>query len=160
EHTFRHRPACYAGVMPESEPPPPSTNAEIAAHWRSVCVSPYTWKVAADQVGVVTGEAGGYRGESDGFPRRGDLKPAHAHANESTHARAAREKIASDLAQDLNLPLPPALLTKRENPPNGCTPNVVVTLIMYPQQWPWSQVRGYAVDATPLGAAFAGALAR
>jgi hypothetical protein len=141
-------------------PPDTPSNVEIAAQWRTTCISPYVWRPDGDQHGVKTGEAGGYRVVADGFPRRGYLKPANAHGDEAVHARAAREKIASDLAFDLNLKVPPAVLTSREQPPAGCTPYVVVSLIMYPQQWTWSEVRGLAIEQSPLGAAMAGALAR
>jgi len=58
------------------------------------------------------------------------------------HARAAREKIASDPAYDLGLTLPPAVLTIRENPPTDCARFVVVTLALYPRQWRWTRSRG------------------
>lgn len=136
------------------------TNDEIAAEWRRLCISPHTWRACSDQAGLTTGEAGGYRVETDGFPRRGYLKPATAHGDEGRHCRAAREKIASDLAFELALPVPPALLTERVARPLGCTPWVVVSLIMYPHQWSWKDVRGLAIEETPLGAAMAGALSR
>jgi len=136
------------------------TNAEIAAEWRRICVSPYMWRPCVDQAGVITGEAGGYWVEAHGFPRRGYLKPANSHPDEHTHYRAAREKIACDVACDLSLSLPPALLTTRDNPPSGCTACVVVTLVMYPAQWNWATVRTHTIDPTPVGAAMAGALAR
>jgi hypothetical protein len=137
------------------------TNAEVAAEWRKHAVSPYVWKPSPDQVGVITGEAGGYRVQSDEFPRMAYLKPANPNPDEPVRSRAAREKIASDLAYELHLAVPPALLTTRENPPAGCTANVVVTLYLYPAQWRWSDVRGAAkIEASPLGLAMAAALAQ
>lgn len=135
-------------------------NDQIARDWRSQARSPHTWKPCADQTGVKTGEAGGYKVEADGFDRVCYLKPANAHGDEATHCRAAREKIASDLSYDLGLGLPPAQLTIRDAPPPGCTPHVVISLLQYSKQWPWSAIKAVPVDESPTGAALAQALSR
>lgn len=141
---------------------PRQTNAQVAQEWRAAAVSRYTWAPCKDQTGVKEGEAGGYRVEAEGFDRVCYLKPAKKHGDEEKkHCRAAREKIASDLAFDLGLPqVPPAQLTTREDAPEGCTKHVVVSLIQYQKQWPWSDIKGTAIQENPIGAALAQAMAR
>ena len=124
-----------------------------AADWRQSLVSDHAWTQCANQAGAIQEEAGGYFVEAAGFPRRAYLKPANPHPDAANRARAAREKLASDLAFDLGLCVPPVLLANRANPPAGCESAVAVTLVMYPRQWPWEQIRGYPLDVTPLGAA-------
>jgi len=97
---------------------------------------------------------------SPDFPRRAYMKPLKPNNDEGSHSRAAREKIAADLAHDLHLRVPPALLTVRQEVPAGCTPNVVVSLILCPYQWSWGTVRSVPGEASPLGAAMATALAQ
>jgi hypothetical protein len=55
-------------------------------------------------------------------------------------ARAAREKICSDLAYDIGVNVPPVVLAHREN----CGSEekyVAVSLVLYPLQWPWVLVK-------------------
>jgi hypothetical protein len=136
-------------------PGSPVRNEEIAKEWRSQAVSSLEWRPCANQAGAVQGEAGGYFVEADGFPRRCYLKPANAHQNAEQVSRAAREKIASDLAYDLGLPVPPAVLTTRDPVPPGCESAVVVSLIMYPRQWAWEHVRTHPDGDSPAALAMA-----
>jgi hypothetical protein len=135
------------------------TNAEIAREWRQLVTSPHKWQACANQAGAIQGEAGGFFVECSEIPRRGYLKPAGVHGNAAQVARAAREKIAADLALDLGLPVPPAVLTVRDNPPAGCEAAVVVSLVMYPRQWAWEHVRTQQPEESPKGLALAQALA-
>lgn len=130
-------------------------NRRLSKAWRASVVSPLQWHESQNKVGAKEGEAGGYVVQADGFPRTGYLKPAKPHQEAEKSARAAREKIASDLAQDLELPVPPAMLTIRENPPVNCEATVVVTLVMYPSQYTWGQVKTLVLGADPGGLALA-----
>ena len=77
-------------------------------------------------------------------------------------ARAAREKIAADLAYDLGLPVPPVVLYKREEDGLISSKHVSVSLVMYPRQWAWGQVKhefSAVGSGSPTGAAVAKTLA-
>lgn len=131
-----------------------SINNTIATDWRTRAVSTLSWNKCDNQAGARQGEAGGYFVEADGFPRRAYLKPAKPHKD--SIARAAREKIAADLAHDLDLPVPPAQLTTLDEPlPEGCEAAVVVTLVMYPRQHPWEIVKKLPKDDSPASLAIA-----
>lgn len=132
----------------------------IADEWRKSAISPHCWSACKNQTGLQRGEAGGYKVEAPGVDRVCYLKPADPRPDEHNHCRAAREKVASDLAFDLGLCVPPAQLTIRENPPTGCTRQVVVSLIEYPRQWTWSKVKLIRIDDEPAGLALAQALSR
>ncbi len=134
------------------------TNEEIAKDWRTRAVSTLKWMRCSNQTGLIEGEAGGYYVEAEGFHRRGYLKPANAHQDAAEVSRAAREKIAADLAYDLGLPVPPVQLTYRENPPPGCETAVAVSLIMYPAQHAWETIRDIPVNQAPIGLAVAQAM--
>ena len=137
---------------------PGPSNAEVSTDWRAHVISPYAWDPDPNQVGLVQGEAGGCFAVSSDFPRRAYMKPLNAKTDEGGHSRAAREKIAADLAHDLRLRVPPALLTTRRVAPEGCTPNLVVSLILCPVQFSWGTAKGVPSEANPLGAAMAAAL--
>lgn len=131
-------------------------NRRIAHEWRQDASSPYEWRRCANQAGTIQGEAGGYFVEADGFERRAYLKPTNIHADAAQVARAAREKIASDLAYDLGLPVPAAQLTTLSSPPPGCEPTVVVSLVQYPTQHPWALIKAHPLDGgNPLSLALA-----
>jgi len=79
------------------------STGKLAAEWRRRCVGGYQWRRCANQAGslgeLVEGEAGGFFVECDELPkRRAYMKPRRR-----GHARAAREKIAADLAHDLGV---------------------------------------------------------
>ena len=134
------------------------TTEEIALDWRTRAVSELVWKKCGNQAGIIQGEAGGYYVTADGFPRRGYLKPANPHPNASITARAAREKIAADLACDLALPVPPVQLTYRDDAPDGCETSVAVSLVMYPTQHAWETIRNIPLEDSPQGLALAQAI--
>lgn len=113
-------------------------NIRIAQEWRSKVCSDLKWTRSKRDGGGIHGEASGYYAEAAGFGRRVYLKPGRPDANAVEHARAAREKIAADLAHDLELPVPPCQLALLDDPPGGCVPTVVISLVMYPRQFPWS----------------------
>lgn len=92
------------------------------------------WTRADNQAGAIQGESGGFMVKVTDFNRRAYLKPADTKTDDLTHCRAAREKIASDLAYELNLPVPPACLSKHHLNP------VVLSLVMYDIQWSWREI--------------------
>ena len=100
---------------------------------------------SANQAGALEGECGGYFVTADDFPRRAYLKPVKKLEDHAERAVAAREKIASDLAFDLSLPVPPALLTAQPGAP-PLPGGAVVSLVMYPVQWAWEHVRWKTPD--------------
>lgn len=131
------------------------TNQEISNLWRASCVSQTEWRRSQNQAGAVEGEATGEYVHAEDFPRRAYRKPITDKKDDFIYCRAAREKIAADLAHDLGFPVPPALLTRHENRP------AVVSLVMYPTQWPWEQIRSLKLDEeTPSAAAMLKELSR
>lgn len=134
------------------------TTAEIAAEWRKDAISPLTWTPCNNQAGAAQGEAGGHFVEASGFARRAYMKPVYDHEDDQIVCRAAREKIAADIAYDLGLPVPPAQLTKWVE--GKSSKPVAVSLVMYPRQFAWLQVRGQPVPESVYGAALATVLAK
>ena len=130
-------------------------NSEITKEWRQHVITPLVWTKAVNQAGVSPGEAGGYFVEAGGFDRRAYLKPSASHPDARQRCRAAREKIASDLAYDLTIMVPPVQLYTLASAPTGHEIAVAISLVMFPVQWPWSYVKGCPIDQTPLGAALA-----
>jgi hypothetical protein len=119
-----------------------STNDQIAADWRSDAWRAYAWKRAPNQAGTVEqlieGESGGLYVHCDELPgRRAYMKPRR---KTNTVRRAAREKIASDLAYDLQVNVPPALLADRQEPGSE-EAHVAISLVMFPRQDSWEIVR-------------------
>lgn len=120
----------------------------IAGEWRANASLPYRWRPCGNQSGVlgylVEGEGGGCFVESDAIGgRRAYMKPIRRGYN-----RAAREKIASDLAYDLEVPVPPAILATREDARSGEERYVCASLVLFPRQFPWLQIKQYASDPT------------
>ena len=105
-------------------------NAELAAEWRKHAECPYPWKPCGNSAGVLgtiaKGEGGGlFVGFDELGGRRAYMKPTRKAL--PMYAKAAREKIASDLASELGVPVPPVLLTTREDRPAGEERNVCVS---------------------------------
>ncbi|MCS3859798.1 hypothetical protein [Salinibacter ruber] len=151
-------------------------NGVISDEWRQeVEIPSQNWRRADNQAGsnfdYLEGEAGGFFAsvEVAGFERRAYLKPGKSRENQhrlniaQQKARAACEKIASDLAYELGLPVPPAVLSQRSDPQDQwCEEEVVLSLVMYPRQWSWAQVKGLhggGGEASPKDAALEKAFA-
>lgn len=135
--------------------------ADIAKEWRELVAPGYSWRPTPNQAGVlgrpVGGEAGGLFVECDRLGgRRAYMKPLKVDPDPK-FARAAREKIASDLAHDLDVPVPPVVLRTREAPCRD-ERHVAISLVMYPAQWPWSEVKPLVYDAGEVGALIRSAL--
>lgn len=110
------------------------TRAEIAIEWRATVVSAMSWRPAGRQPLVDEGDLQGFAVVAQGFRGRGFLKPGVRVPGADRRHFAAREKIAADLAFELGLPVPPAVLWRRDGAPE---PNVVITLFVYPQDVKW-----------------------
>lgn len=128
----------------------PPSNEDVARAWRAEVVSSADWVPAANQAGANHGECGGLFVTTAGFDRRAYLKPAKA---ERWPAPAAKEKIASDLAFELGLPVPPAVLYSRPGGDGAYPSEVVLSLVMYARQWPWETIRNQPQSESPLWAA-------
>jgi hypothetical protein len=119
------------------------TTEEIAAEWRTKAFSDAYWKPDLNQAGGPVGaprmgESGGRFGGSDSLPRRRVyLKPGKRDPN-PRHARAAREKIASDLAYDLGITVPPVVLARYRHATDE--ENICASLVMYPAAYSWSEI--------------------
>lgn len=115
-------------------------------------LSTYSYRRPLDANGlleetVVTGEGGGFLVVLEELGRKAYLKPTRR----DDGARAAREKIASDLAADLEINVPPVLLARREDAGDD-EEHVCLSLVMFPLQFSWAQLefaltrRGSSLD--------------
>ena len=106
-----------------------------AKFWRGFIVSRRQWKFVG-----VPGSAGG---EAKGtFVRASTLdgfaKPTHE--KKDSMPRAAHEKIASDLAFELGLPVPPVVLWRRKHVMPDEEPCVAVSLVPFNPAHKWGHV--------------------
>jgi hypothetical protein len=117
----------------------PSACEMVAAHWRVEIESPDDWSPRS------TGENVG--GESAGYfvtcgPLNAYAKPSKIDRSREPVPRAAHEKIAADLACDLGLPVPPAVLKRWGTPPPACDqPCVVCGLMPFFPVYKWAAVK-------------------
>lgn len=117
----------------------PVTNESIARAWRAV---------AFEEHAFVRAETNSPSGVDRGFmvvlaslpTRRVYLKPTVLDSNPG-NARAAREKIASDLAFDLGVSVPPVVLTTRRDAPRQHEPHVALSLVKHTWQYHWGQIK-------------------
>lgn len=137
------------------------TSGDIAIAWRKECVSKATWSKATNQAGAVTGISRGYFVESKSIPgRRAYLKPVYPEdeaAEGLKRCAAAREKIAFDLAYEVGLGafVPPAVLFENPTPAKGNGRAAAITLVLFPDQHSWAQIRRIDIDSSPAGIALA-----
>lgn len=113
---------------------------EIAESWRAEVISALPWQRASNQGDVGAGDLRGFPVVAPGFPGRGFLKPGIAIVDSQRKSYAAREKIAADLAHDLSLPVPPAVLWRRKEHWEEVEPRVVVSLYLYLESIDWALV--------------------
>lgn len=102
-------------------------------------MSPHRWVDTGRWHGTREGEARGIVVRARGVRRLAYLKPTLPMPDEPAHARAAREKIASDLAHDLALPVPAAQLTFWKGVWSEPVP-AVVSLIARREHQTWQDV--------------------
>jgi hypothetical protein len=91
-------------------------DATTCNRWRQEVVSTEEWVHHIDQaLPIQPGEAGGFLVRSAQTGLLGYLKPLNHNAQVP---RAAYEKIASDLAFEAHVGVPPVVLYRRLNPPS------------------------------------------
>ena len=109
----------------------------LSAEWRAEVVSSLSWE--ASEARARPGEAEGFFvrcGERGGYAKPGKNKPPVG-----DHPRAAHEKIASDLAFELGLPVPPCVLWERPNPGQGQERFVAVSAVPFTPVLPWAEAK-------------------
>ncbi len=110
-----------------------ATNTEIATRWRDAVMSPHAeWKTSPNKAGYVEGMSKGFMVSCCELDRRAYLKPI-----EPMGDVAAREKIASDLAFELGVAVPPVVLARRSDLEvllGGKEECVMLSLVMYQTQ--------------------------
>ena len=119
----------------------PSVEA-IAHVWRNEIVSSETWApVLGAKVSEAGGQAAGY------FVTSGALRAFAKPSQKSDGiARAAHEKIASDLAYELALPVPPVVLYDWGSPPLGEQQFVAMSLCPFGPAHKWDTVKAAKAD--------------
>lgn len=120
----------------------PNEVEAIASNWRGNVLSSTQWSPDG-QPGQFGGQASGYKVTSGTV--LAFAKPSAIDGENPPVPRAAHEKIAADLAFDLDLPLPPAILhTWTPSAPVGNQPNVAISL------WPFLTVHKWQhIEALP-----------
>jgi hypothetical protein len=108
----------------------------LSLNWRARVVSEDAWQTTSSP-GADGGEAGGYRvtsGTSNAYAKPSKADPATP--------RAAHEKIAADLAHDIGVPLPGALLYRWPTLPSGCGEQLVaLSLIPFLTAHKWATIK-------------------
>jgi hypothetical protein len=130
---------------------PPTS--ELAELWRRELFLGCRWTVCPTQAGVLgyvaDGEAGGRFVVADRWPeRRAYLKPRKRDPD-PRRARAGREKICADLAYEVGCRVPPVVLLRREGDPPDDERSCCVSLVMYPRQYPWEQIKRFLHTVPP-----------
>ncbi len=121
----------------------PDALSAVAKVWRRSVAESYKWRKTQNPK-IKAGGSGGFEVEADGFPYRGYLKPTTICTD--AHPKAANEKIAADLAYELDVPVPPAILYLRDdapvNPAGAPTEErrACVSLIVYNEQYEWGTI--------------------
>lgn len=111
----------------------------VAKRWREGVFSPYQWDRDPDRYASINpGEARGYVAYSPecGFP--GYLKPTKPCATD--RPRAAYEKLAADLAFEVEVSVPPVQLYVRDPAPEDEEHRCCISLIIFEQVWNLRQV--------------------
>jgi hypothetical protein len=102
-------------------------DAKIRDRWRQEVVSTEDWVQHIDSaIPVQPGEAGGILVRSNQSGLIGYLKPLNPNAQVP---RAAYEKIASDLAYEARISVPPVVLYRRQDPAAGQPTEVAISLV-------------------------------
>jgi hypothetical protein len=110
----------------------------VARDWRTNVESPDEW-TATTAPGALLGESQGYLvtcGAINAY-----VKPSKKDKSALPVPRAAHEKIAADLAQDLGLPVAPAILKRWAAPPHGDETCAVCVLVPFHPSHKWDAVK-------------------
>jgi hypothetical protein len=105
----------------------------VGPHWRAIALDSSEWRPTKEE--RPGGEAEGLWVSNGQF--RGYLKPSKDNPPMSVHPRAAHEKIAADLAFDLQLQVSPAVLVDGRAC-GGAVEAAVVSLVLYREVHKWA----------------------
>ena len=105
----------------------PTKTHDICLDWVQGLVTNSSWSKIPNRP-VQSGEAGGYFVQSTDSFNRAYLKPV----KHDGRFRAAYEKIASDIASQIGILVPPIMLYQQPNPTRTEEPLVCLSLLMYP----------------------------
>src|SRR5712671_187971 len=107
----------------------PQEAEALARFWRDHAETADAWKPTGNP-GAAGGQAQGYFVTSG--PVNAFAKPSQRDPSATPVPRAAHEKVSADLAYDLGLPLPPAILHNWDDPPPvGTERSVALSLIPF-----------------------------
>jgi hypothetical protein len=110
----------------------------IRKQWRDNPKTDRVWKMSADQTGNEKGQCNGEFCISDGFPYEAYLKPGKINKEFPEWPYPAYEKIAADLAYDLDCPVPVTQIWERnEGETNGYTRYSSLSLKEFPKKYNW-----------------------
>lgn len=129
---------------------PPAVE-EIARQWFQSAVADVKWTAGGARF---SSALKGFEAECENA--RGVAKPGSKNLDPSHHAAAAHEKICSDLAYMLGLPVPPVTLWHRENPPAGHSRYVAVSAYTFETPYTWQHIGANPAFATHFAAALGG----
>lgn len=114
----------------------PDRIADICHAWREQLSSSLDWEQAPDD--LPTGEAAGFKVVANDIPFGAYLKPTKPNSDDLP--RSANEKICADLANDVSLPVPPAVLYVRNKAPDNEESHVVLSLILADRVWRYKDI--------------------
>ena len=109
----------------------------LASEWRRQVESQSQW-ISDPTRPAAPGEAGGIFVRTPGLSYLGYLKPTKIGG--PNEPRAANEKIVADLAVDLDVPVPPVLLVRRDPCPSTEESRACVSLVMHAEVYEWQHV--------------------
>jgi hypothetical protein len=110
-------------------------NTEVAARWRQVAFLDEDWSVVPGHARI--GHQGGVLAISKSLGRKAYIKPKKPMVPQA----AANEKLAADLAHDLGVNVPPAVLTKPPVMGWDGQDLVCASLVMYGFQLHWGAAK-------------------
>ena len=110
------------------------TNQDIAKQWRELIELKVVWHDAASHIFMRTGRCRGKPCSYEGFDRVAYVKPTTSET--ANQYAAAREKVAADLAFDLNINVPPAVLAPKVRDVSAEVA-CVASLVMRDMQMNW-----------------------
>ncbi|WNG54452.1 hypothetical protein F0U59_06385 [Archangium gephyra] len=129
---------------------------QLARQWRGEVLTSSTWTQVGDVIEHFESEPFFVR-SSEGAA--GLAKPGTVEPPVHQLPRAAHEKIASDLAFDLGLPVPPVLLWSRSGAGPKQQRYASISTLAFPRANPWAMAAGLSSRLLPRLAAVASAMA-
>jgi hypothetical protein len=115
----------------------PNAVEAISRQWREEVLTTLAWTIVG-QPGALGGGAQGFLVRSEG--RGGFAKPGNNQPPVAQHPRAAHEKIAADLAFELGLPVPPAVLWDQCSVPAVQERYMSISHLAFTPTFTWGQI--------------------